>query len=75
MEARRTRALFVFTEGEPLLREMEEEGQMPPPGMQLVRIPAAGHTFRPQWAQKLVGGWIDNILASVSEISAHQVKQ
>ena len=30
IERNRNRITLIFTEGEPLLREMEEEGQMPP---------------------------------------------
>jgi pimeloyl-ACP methyl ester carboxylesterase len=60
-----TRVTLVFTEGEPLLREMEEERQMPPftnHRIQLVRIPSSGHTFRPLWAQKIVNDLIDREL-------------
>ncbi len=51
-----SRVTLVFTEGEPLLREMEEERQMPPadPRIQLIRVPSCGHTFRPQWSQSIV---------------------
>ena len=48
--------LLGLTEGEPLLREMEEEGQMPPKScsrVQCLRVANSGHTFRPLWAQKL----------------------
>lgn len=63
-----TKLTLVFTEGEPLLREMEEEGQMPPadnPRICCLRVANAGHTFRPRWAQKIAHGFIDNELEAV----------
>src|SRR5579872_457554 len=57
-----TSMTLVFTEGEPLLCEMEQEQQMPPAGnarVRLVRVPNAGHTFRPQWSQQLAHELID----------------
>jgi len=65
----RTRLSFLFTEGEPLLGEMEEQGQLPAetdPFVQSIRIGShAGHTFRPQWAQKLAQEVIDRELAAL----------
>ena len=65
IEHRGTRIALVFTEGEPLLREMESEAQLPPlihSRMRLTRIANAGHTFRPQWAQRIVLDLIDHEL-------------
>jgi pimeloyl-ACP methyl ester carboxylesterase len=53
----RTQVTLVFTEGEPLLSEMEQEHQLPPEGnarIRIVRVPSCGHTFRPQWSQRIV---------------------
>ena len=63
-----TRMTLVFTEGEPLLREMEEEGQLPPETcsrVQCLRVPNGGHTFRPLWAQKLAHELIDRELGAI----------
>jgi len=63
-----TRLTLIFTEGEPLLGEMEEEGQMPPTGnsrIRCLRVANAGHTFRPRWAQKIAHGFIDHELEAV----------
>lgn len=63
-----TKLTLVFTEGEPLLCEMEEEGQMPPadnPRIRCLRVANAGHTFRPRWAQKIAHGFIDDELEAV----------
>ena len=71
IESNRCRLSMIFTEGEPLLREMEEESQMPPENsnwIRCVRIPsAAGHTFRPMWSQLIVNEWIDRELETVVE--------
>ena len=56
LERSQTRLTMVFTEGEPLLREMERAGFVPTaPGSHIrcIRIANAGHTFRPLWAQSL----------------------
>jgi alpha/beta superfamily hydrolase len=66
---------LVFTEGEPLLLEMEEEGQFPPqhnPRIGCIRIANGGHTFRPLWAQKVIHEVIDDgvdtiLRASIAE--------
>lgn len=83
IERQRTRLAFLFTEGEPLLREMEDQRQFPPeanPLVQCVRIATpAGHTFRPQWAQKIAHEVIDRELAalrndaSIGDTSRHVV--
>jgi hypothetical protein len=60
-----TRLTLIFTEGEPLLCEMEEEGQMPSAGnsrIRCLRVANAGHTFRPRWAQQIAHGFIDGEL-------------
>jgi hypothetical protein len=68
IENNQSRLTFVFTEGEPLLLEMEEEGQLPPesnPHVHCIRIANCGHTFRPLWAQQLVHKLIDQELDTV----------
>jgi pimeloyl-ACP methyl ester carboxylesterase len=65
LERSRSRVTFVFTEGEPLLREMEEEGQMPPETIPCIRIANSGHTFRPLWAQKIIHELIDRELSQI----------
>jgi len=68
------RVTLVFTEGEPLLQEMEDERQMPPPHVTLERVPKCGHTFRPQWSQKIVNDLIrSEIEILVSEIPSDRV--
>ncbi len=65
MERNRSRLTLIFSEGEPLLREMEEEGQMPPranPLIRCLRMANAGHTFRPLWAQRKAHELIDREL-------------
>ena len=62
IERNRNRLTFIFTEGEPLLREMEEEGQLPPETcsrVKCLRLANGGHTFRPLWAQQLAHQLID----------------
>ncbi len=62
IESNQCRLTLVFTEGEPLLLEMEEEGQLPPEDrsrIRCIRIANCGHTFRPLWAQQLVHELID----------------
>jgi len=68
IERNRNRMTFIFTEGEPLLREMEEEGQLPPETcsrVQCLRAANGGHTFRPLWAQKLAHELIDRELDTI----------
>jgi alpha-beta hydrolase superfamily lysophospholipase len=68
IERNRNRMTFIFTEGEPLLREMEEEGQLPPETcsrVQCIRVANGGHTFRPLWAQRLAHELIDRELHAV----------
>lgn len=68
-----SRLTMVFTEGEPLLRELEEEGHLPPAGardpFQCIRIANGGHTFRPLWAQKVVHDLIDQEVAALLGVS------
>ena len=61
------RVTLVFADDEPLLAEMEEEGQMPPEtsGVRCVRVADCDHTFRPLWAQKLIHELIDSELGEV----------
>jgi len=59
---------LIFTEGEPLLREMEQEGQTPPQTcsrVRCLRVANGGHTFRPLWAQELAHELIDSELHKV----------
>ena len=68
IESNQSRVTLIFTEGEPLLLEMEEEGHLPPDNdsrIRCVRVPNAGHTFRPLWAQELVHELIDRDLSPV----------
>jgi alpha-beta hydrolase superfamily lysophospholipase len=68
LEQTKKRMTLVFREGEPLLAEMEASGELPRETnsfVRCVRIPNAGHTFRPLWAQRLVHDIIDVELASV----------
>jgi pimeloyl-ACP methyl ester carboxylesterase len=64
-----SRLTLLFTEGEPLLREMEEEGVLEDletsPGFRCVRLANSGHTFRPQWAQQLIHEHIDRELGTI----------
>jgi hypothetical protein len=72
IERNQNRVTLIFTEGEPLLREMEEEGQMPPQScsrVRCVRVGNGGHTFRPLWAQKMAHELIDNELREVQQES------
>lgn len=65
IENNQSRVILVFTEGEPLLLEMEEEGHLPLENgarFRCVRIPNCGHTFRPVWAQQVVHELIDREL-------------
>ena len=73
IERNHTRLTLIFTEGEPLLREMEEEGQLPSPQasrVRCIRVANSGHTFRPLWAQKLAHEFIDAELEEVLRGSA-----
>lgn len=70
IERHGTRLSLIFTEGEPLLREMQEEGQMPPETnsrVRCVQIGSAGHTFRPQWAQRVAHQLIDRELDALTQ--------
>lgn len=53
---------LIFTEGEPLLQEMESEGFLPnasDPWCLLLRVSNTGHTFRAPWAQELLHRLLD----------------
>lgn len=68
LERNRNRVTLVFTEGEPLLREMEEEGHLSAhltPRVRCIRLANCGHTFRPLWAQSAVHELIDRELDAV----------
>jgi pimeloyl-ACP methyl ester carboxylesterase len=70
IEGNGCRLTLIFTEGEPLLREMEEESQMPPEDsswFRCIRIADGGHTFRDLAAQRLVHGLIDRELQAILE--------
>jgi pimeloyl-ACP methyl ester carboxylesterase len=63
-----TRITLVFNEREPLLLEMEEEGQLPDADdacIKCIRPGKTGHTFRPKWAQKIAHEVIDKEVAAV----------
>lgn len=65
IERNRCRVTLVFAENEPLLEEMEQEGQMPPHShsqVRCVRVAGCDHNFRPLWAQRLVHELVDNEL-------------
>jgi len=67
IERNGSRMTLVFTEREPLLFEMEDEGRLPDESysrIQLVRLGKAGHTFRPRWAQQIVYELIDREIQS-----------
>ena len=68
LERNQTRMTMIFTEGEPLLREMEDEGHLPPPAgsrIRCIRLANCGHTFRPLWAQKSAHELIDRELDAI----------
>jgi pimeloyl-ACP methyl ester carboxylesterase len=68
LDRNQCRLTLIFTEGEPLLREMEEERQLPRETgsrVRCIRIANCGHTFRPLWAQKLVHELMDRELDRV----------
>src|SRR5262249_51282548 len=70
-EQTRKRVTLVFREGEELLAEMEASGELPRETnsfVRCVRIPNAGHTFRPLWAQRLVHDIIDAELARMIRV-------
>jgi len=68
LERNQNRITLIFTEGEPLLREMEEEGHLSSPissRLRCIRIANCGHTFRPLWAQKKAHELIDDELDAI----------
>jgi alpha-beta hydrolase superfamily lysophospholipase len=65
LERHRTRLTMIFSENEPLLSEMEEEGRLPPkrnPLIRCARVPNSDHTFCPLHAQKRVTELMDREL-------------
>ena len=68
LERNHTCVTMIFTEDEPLLREMEEEGHLPPPSgtrVRCIRLANCGHTFRPLWAQQSAHELIDRELDAI----------
>ena len=68
LERHQGRVTLIFTEGEPLLREMEEEGHLSPNSssrLHCIRVANCGHTFRPLWAQQLAHELIDREIEAV----------
>ena len=61
LERNQNRLTMIFTEGEPLLRELEEEGHLAEARAQVrcIRVANCGHTFRPLWAQQMAHELID----------------
>lgn len=75
LERNQNRLTLIFTEGEPLLREMEEEGYLSAlssPRVNCIRLANCGHTFRPLWAQQAVHELIDRELDAVLHDAALQ---
>ena len=65
------RLSMIFTEGEPLLNEMEQEGFLKADALfHCLRIANAGHTFRPLWAQAelrlMINAELEAVLAGLS---------
>jgi pimeloyl-ACP methyl ester carboxylesterase len=76
IERHGTRVFLLFTEGEPLLQEIEQQEQMPPeshPLIRCARVPNAGHTFRPQWAQQLAHDILDSELSRIGLLACSSV--
>ena len=68
LDRNQSRLTLIFTEGEPLLREMEEEGHLPQEThsrVRCIRLANCGHTFRPLWAQKTAHELIDRELEAI----------
>lgn len=68
LERNRSRVTLIFAQGEPLLQEMEEEGQLPPetnPRIRCIRVPVIGHLFAPLGTQKLVHELMDHALDGI----------
>jgi pimeloyl-ACP methyl ester carboxylesterase len=75
IERHGTCVTLLFTEGEPLLDEMEQQEQMPPethPLVRCFRVANAGHTFRPQWAQQLAHEILDSELSRAGLLASAQ---
>jgi pimeloyl-ACP methyl ester carboxylesterase len=69
IENHHTRMLWVFTQGEPLLEELDGEKQLPD-WVPCVRLKNAGHTFRPLWAQAELGRLLDTEIAAATQTYA-----
>jgi len=62
LERNQTRMTLIFGENEPLLAEMDEEGQLPPESnarIRTIRVPNTDHTFCPLHAQKRIHELLD----------------
>jgi hypothetical protein len=73
LERNRTRMTMIFSENEPLLSEMEEEGRLPPkrnPRIRCVRVSHSDHTLCPLHAQKRVHELIDLEIEAALQESA-----
>lgn len=71
LKRNQTKTTLIFSEGEPLLQELEEEGHLPlqPPSLfRSICVPKAGHTFHPLWAQALVHDVIDGEIRHMVEL-------
>jgi pimeloyl-ACP methyl ester carboxylesterase len=78
IQRNKSRLTLIFSEDEPLLREMEEESWLPPENnscFRCIRVPDAGHTFRPLWAQDVVHRLIDSELELLLEQKLRQENQ
>lgn len=69
LESQRTRMVWMFTEGEPLLEELETEQQLPG-WVPVMRFANAGHTFRPLWAQAELARLLDQEIAATTQMYA-----
>jgi pimeloyl-ACP methyl ester carboxylesterase len=73
LERNQSRMSLIFSQNEPLLAEMEEEGQLPPKRntrIRCIRIPQSDHTFCPLHAQKRVHEILDRELEAALHESA-----
>ena len=69
IEQQRTRMLWIFTDGEPLLQELDDEKQLPD-WVPCVRVKNAGHTFRPLWSQAELSRLLDQEIAATTQTYA-----
>lgn len=71
-----TRVTLVFADGEPLIEEMAQEKQMPPPdspSIRCLRVGKTGHTFRALWAQRVAQDLIDQEVTST--VQGHGISE